>query len=245
MLNKTTTIKCILNILQRDAGDIRIFGKQMKEAEIEVKEEIGVVFDDIQFPEPLNPSQINNFMKKLYKKWDSTYYFELLEKFQVPQKKTMKELSRGMRMKLSLAVALAHHPKLLILDEPTSGLDPIIREEILDLFLDFMQDESHSILFSSHITSDLEKIADYITFIHQGKIQFSEEKDLLLEEYGIFRGDDQELQAIPPTAIKGIRRNTYSVEALVKRTEVNEFFTLEKPTIEEIMLFTVKEVTNR
>ncbi|MEK5482591.1 MULTISPECIES: ABC transporter ATP-binding protein [unclassified Viridibacillus] len=237
---KTTTIKCILNLLQNDTGEIRLFGKKLEEAEIEIKEEIGVVFDDILFPEPLNPTKINHFMKKLYKNWDVSYYFELLEKFHVPLKKTMKELSRGMRMKLSIAVALAHHPKLLILDEPTSGLDPIVRDEILELFQDFMQDKSHSILFSSHITTDLEKIADYITFIHEGKIQFSEEKDYLLEEYAIFRGDDQELKAIPPTAIKGIRRNAYSVEALVKRSEVNTIFSLEKPTIEEVMLFTVK-----
>ena len=182
---KTTTIKCILNLLKKDAGTIKLFGVNSTDDNLAIKEQIGVVLDDIHFPESLTPQQINKFLQKTYINWNPPYYFELLKQLKVPINKPIKEFSRGMKMKLSITIALAHHPNLLILDEPTSGLDPIVRDEILDLFLEFMQDENHSILFSSHITSDLEKIADYITFIHEGEILFSENKDDLLYELGI------------------------------------------------------------
>ncbi|WP_107923039.1 ABC transporter ATP-binding protein [Lysinibacillus parviboronicapiens] len=237
---KSTTIKCILNLLKKEYGEILLFGKDAAEHEIAIKNDIGVVFDDLHVPETLNATQLDKFMKKVFISWDSHYYFERLAQFKIPVQKRVKELSRGMRMKLSIALALSHHPKLLILDEPTSGLDPIIRDEILDLFLAFMQDERHSILFSSHITSDLEKIADYITCIHNGEILFSESKDVMLYEYGIFKGSKEEVSELPEHAIIGKRYGIFGVEVLVRRNDVNEVFPLEKPTIEEIMLFYVK-----
>ena len=217
-----------------------LFGKDVVEHELSIKNDIGVVFDDLHVPETLSATQLDKIMKKVFKTWDSGYYFERLAQFKVPGRKKVKELSRGMRMKLSIAIALSHHPKLLILDEPTSGLDPIIRDEILDLFLTFMQDETHSILFSSHITSDLEKIADYITFIHNGEILFSESKDVLVYEYGIFKGRNEEVSDIPEHAIIRKRNGAFGIEALVLKNEVNEVFSLEKPSIEDIMLFYVK-----
>jgi len=239
---KTTTIKCILDLLKIDAGKIRLFGKEMSEDDLAIKSEIGVVFDDLHFPETLTAKKISKFMNIVFSNWDESYYFHLLNKLKVQENKKLNELSRGMKMKLSIAIALAHHPKLLILDEPTSGLDPIVRDEILDLFLEFMQNEEHSILFSSHITSDLEKIADYITFIHEGKILFSESKDTLLYEYAIWRGTKDELKDLPPESILAMRENSFGLEVLVKRNEVSTAFELAQPTIEEIMLIYVKGV---
>lgn len=237
---KTTTIKCILDILVPNKGSIKIFGEQMSRDAMHIKEDIGVVFDDLYVPEMLKITEIERIWRGLYQNWDSTYFHQLLEKLKIPKEKSIKQLSRGMKMKLSIALALAHYPKVLILDEPTSGLDPIIRDDILTLFLEFMQDDTHSILFSTHITSDLEKIADYVTCIHNGRIQFSEAKETLIEKYSIFKGSAEEFKDLPEYAVVGKRNHSFGVEALVLTEKVNPSFFLERPTIEEIMVFMIR-----
>ena len=183
---KTTTIKAILNIINSE-GSIKIFGKDIKVNEKEIKEEIGVVLDDSFLSEYLTTKQVNSIMKSMYKNWDEQLYFKYLEEFKLPKNKLVKDFSSGMKMKLKIITALSHHPKLLVLDEPTSGLDPVARNELLDIFQEFIQNEENSILFSSHITSDLEHIADYITFINSGEIVLAKTRDELLEQYGIVK----------------------------------------------------------
>ena len=182
---KTTTIGCILNTLKKDSGLIEIFGKEMKDKDIQIRENIGVVYDGDNFPGYLTARQISDIMAGIYQQWDVSLFERYLEKFQLKSNQKISKYSKGMTMKLAVAAALSHHPQLLILDEATSGLDPIMREEILDLFLEFVEDEKHSILLSSHITSDLERIADYITFIHKGKIILTELKDTLIYNYAV------------------------------------------------------------
>ena len=179
---KSTTIKAILNLVHTSDGIIKIFGLDCKEHEMEIKEDIGIVLDEGFVSEYLNPKDINTIMKDMYKNWDEELYFKYLADFKLPEDKISKEYSSGMKMKLKIAVALAHHPKLFILDEPTSGLDPVARNDILDIFQDFIQDEEHGIFVSSHITSDLESIADYITFINNGEIVLSKTRDELLDK---------------------------------------------------------------
>lgn len=239
---KSTTMKCILNLLKKDAGSITVFGEDYLVNETMWKAQVGVVFDEIHFPDTLTARQLESFLSRVYATWDEPYFFRLLAQFKIPDNQKIKKLSRGMKMKLSLVAALSHHPKLLLLDEPTSGLDPIVRDEILDLLLDFMQDENNSILFSSHITSDLEKIADTITFIHEGHIILSENKDTLLFDYGIWQGTKADALQLPEQAIIAKRSSAFGFDILVKRAEVNPVFELTKPTIEDIMLFFVKGI---
>lgn len=238
---KSTTIKSILNLIHPESGDIKILGMDIIANEAKLKEQIGVVFDECHFHESLHAGDINLFMSKIYSNWNEKVYFDLLKKFQLPNKKIIKEYSRGMKMKLSIAVALSHNPKLLLLDEATSGLDPVIRNEILDVFYDFIQDEEHSILMSSHITSDLEHIADYITFIHDGKIIFTDSKDNILENYGVIRCGKKEYEQIDPSDIIGYRSSSYSCEALVnRRAEAKKKYkqlTIDPASLEDIMLF--------
>ncbi|WP_312699045.1 ABC transporter ATP-binding protein [Sedimentibacter sp.] len=238
---KSTTIKLMLDLISRDRGKITVLGKDNKLDFNSIKENVGVVMDESSFPDNLNAKEINKFMKKIYKTWDENKFFKHLNQFSITEDKSVKDYSRGMKMKLSIAVALSHDSKLLILDEATSGLDPIVREEILDIFLEFIQDESHSIFVSSHIISDLEKICDYVTFIHKGKIIFSEPKDELLETYGILKCSEEELKNIDTSFIKGVRKNKFGVDALVLKKKIKRSFVIDKANIEDIMLFYVKE----
>lgn len=234
---KSTTIKAVLNLIRRDRGEIQVFGKDNIQNELEIKEQIGVVFDSLNLPEMIRPLDVGRMMKSVYRQWDGDQYTRYLSQFQLPAKKLVKDLSRGMKMKLAIAVALSHNARLLLLDEATSGLDPIVRDEILDILLEFIQDESRGVLFSSHITGDLEKIADYVTFIHQGKILLSEPKDLLLEKYGVVQCTKEALAGLDKSAVVGVRRHQFGVEALVKKEKIPGAYTVGKASIEDIMLF--------
>ncbi len=243
---KTTTIKSILNIIKADSGNIKVFNLDIKDNDEEIKEDIGVVLDDCFLSEYLTPLDINKIMKNIYKKWDEQIYFKYIDSFKLPKNKISKDFSNGMKMKLKIAVALSHHPKLLILDEPTSGLDPVARSEILDIFQEFIQDEEHAILVSSHITTDLEHIADYITFINEGKIVFTRPKDELLENYGIVKCGEKEFNTIEKNDYIKYKKNRYEYEILVEnKVEFKKKYDIEvidKPTIEEIMLIYIKGV---
>lgn len=240
---KSTTIKLMLNLIHKDSGEISVLGLDNIKDEKQIKEQIGVVFDESNFPENIKIHDINKIMKNIYKNWDEAVFSSYTNRFSLPSNKILKEFSRGMKMKLSIAVALSHHAKLLILDEATSGLDPIVRDEILDVFLEFIQDEEHSIFLSSHITSDLEKIADYITFIHKGQIVFSEPKDELLYKYGILKCSASEFEKIDKSIVQGFRKNNFGVEALVLRNKVSGSHTIDHASIEDIMLFRIKGET--
>lgn len=238
---KSTTIELIMNAIKRNAGEIWVLGRENTTKEfVSIKEDIGVVMDEAYFPEVLNAKNVNRMMKYTYKRWDEEIYFHYIRRFHLDEKKEFKEYSKGMRMKLAIAVALSHQPKLLILDEATSGLDPIIRDEILEIFNEFTREEDHSILISSHIISDLEKISDYIAFLHQGKLVFCEEKDRLLEQYGILRVTSAELSDVPKEAIIGQKDGKYAKELLVRCSQISSTFEVERAGIEDIILFLAK-----
>ena len=241
---KTTTIKAILNIIDT-RGEIKIFGKDNKKYEKEIKKDIGVVLDDSFLSEYLTAKNINLIMKEFYNNWDKEKYFNYLKQFDLPTNKTIKEFSSGMKMKLKIVVAISHSPKLLILDEPTSGLDPIVRNEILDIFRKFIEeDENRAILMSTHITTDLEHIADYIVFIEKGNIIFNLPTEELLENYGIVKCSKEDFEKINNTDYIKYKKEKYQYEVLVankydfkRKYNIN---VIDKPTIEDIMLFYVK-----
>lgn len=243
---KTTTIKAILDIIKEYQAEIKIFGLDNRKDGEKIKEDIGVVLDDMFFPETLTPSDINLVMKDVYKNWDAKVYFQYLTDFSLPEKKQIKTFSKGMRKKLEIAVALAHHPKLLILDEPTSGLDPIARNEVIDIFRDFIQNEECSILLSSHITTDLEHIADYITFINKGEILLSKTCDELLERYGIAKCTGEEFDKIEKEDFIRYRKMKYNYEVLVedkrKFSQKYGIGIMDKITLEDLMLLMIKGV---
>ena len=214
---KSTTIHAALGLVHKEAGMVSILGKE--ELDNETKEQIGFVFDGNHFSEILSPKKIGHVMKDIYRSWNGQTFQELLKKFGLPVGKPIKQFSKGMKMKLAIAVELSHNSKLLILDEATSGLDPVIRDDILDMLLDFVQDESHSILVSSHITSDLEKIADYIVFIHEGRVVFSKPKDELTEQYGIIKCGAAQFDALDKSDVIVYRKLDYEWQALVADRE--------------------------
>lgn len=241
---KSTVIKAILDLIRKESGEVEFYGKTLTGDAVELKEDIGVVFDTLHFHEMLTPEKIDNICKFTYKNHDSGAFKGYLESFGLSGKMKISEMSKGMKMKLNIAIALSHKAKLLILDEPTSGLDPIARDELLEILLDFMQDETHSILISSHITSDLEKIADYITFIHEGKVLFTKPKDELLYEYRIVRCGERQFESLKAEEGAIYRKMDYQYDVLVphgKELEGKyEGCTFDRPTIDEIMLLYVK-----
>lgn len=238
---KTTTIKMIMNAIQRDDGIVRVLGVDNQDAAFnEVKHDIGVVLDEAYFPEVMTAKQVGSIMKRTYRNWDDDSYRQSLAKLSLPDNKAFKDFSRGMKMKLGITVALSHNPKLLILDEATSGLDPIVRDEMLDIFNDFTRDETHSILLSSHIVSDLEKICDYIAFIHKGKLVLCEEKDRLLDEYTVVSLSKEEYRLLPRRVVLGYKENEYGVEVLLPRESVPKTARVERTTLENIILFLVR-----
>ena len=239
---KSTTINAALGLVQREDGVVSILGRE--ELDGDIKEQIGVVFDGSNYPEILSPQKLNRVMKNIYRTWDERIYFGLLKQFSLPSDKQIKQFSKGMKMKLAISAAFSHHSRLLILDEATSGLDPVVREDILDMLLDFVQDEEHSILVSSHITSDLEKIADYIVFIHDGKVVFEKQKDELTERYGIIKCGAAQFDALDKSDIISYRKMDYEWHILVtdrERAQKKYPKALVVPAaIDEIMLLYVK-----
>ena len=234
---KSTTIRLLLGLAKRSGGEVSVLGCDPETAEPELREEIGVVMDDCPFPETMTLRDVRRILAAAYRHFDEAKFDSLGLKFALPERQKIKDYSRGMRMKLSIAAALSHGSRLLILDEPTSGLDPVTRDELLDILLDFIQDEGHSVLISSHIVSDLEKLCDYIVFIHGGKIVFAEEKDSLKEKYALFRGSAEELAALGRNAVAAYMRGDFGMSALVYRGEVPAGTPLERAGIEDIMLY--------
>jgi ABC-2 type transport system ATP-binding protein len=238
---KTTTIKAIMNALTPNSGEIKVFGLDNKKHEVEIKEKIGFVYAEFDFFINFKLKDIKKYIAPFYKNWDEELYQKYMKKFELNPKSKINKISTGMKTKFALALALSHHAELLILDEPTSGLDPVFRDEFLDMLLDIVQDEQKTILFSTHITSDLDKIADYITYIHKGKIVFSKERDQIYENYYVVKGDLQDLLGKEKVFI-GIKKNKYGFEALTNnvsevKKDFGENINLERATLEEIMVF--------
>lgn len=237
---KSTTIKCILDIVHKDSGAINVLGKDNVKYNRYVKENVGAVLDEAGFNGSFTARQIGRIMRYTYENWDDSEYDRLLKALSVPLNKKFKEFSKGMKMKLGIAVALSHHAKLLILDEATSGLDPVVRDEITDLFMEFTRNEDHSVLISSHIVSDLEKICDYIAFIHEGRLLLCEEKDVLLNEYAIINCTEEQFTALDSRSVIGLRRSPYGVQAVVKKAEIPSGFDTSPVSLEELFVFMIR-----
>ena len=232
---KSTTIRMILGLTRPDRGEITVFGQKMDQ---ELKQKIGVVLDEPGYPNCMNARQIGNMLAGIYRNWEKDTFAGYLEKLNIPEGKPFKDFSKGMKMKLCLAAALSHGAKLLILDEATSGLDPVVRDDILDILNDFTRDEGNSVLISSHIVSDLEKICDYIAFLHRGKLMLCREKDELLNEYAFVQGSLEEINALDPI---GRRDGRFGTEAIVRRSDVPAGMKTSPITIEELFIFMAKE----
>jgi len=242
---KSTTIKLIMNLIRRNSGEIKVFGLDNVKHEREIKERIGFIYDQNHFYDELTLAQMKKSIAKFYKNWDDRQYHKYMKLFNLKEDGKIKELSKGMQMKFSLILALSHNPELIIMDEPTSGLDPVFRSELLDILLEIIQDENKSIFFSTHITTDLEKIADYITFINNGSIIFSRPKDEILEDYSVVKGSKELIKSIEKYDFIGIKNNKFGFEGLTAKGDkykklLKDRVVIEKPTLDDIMLFTVR-----
>ncbi len=244
---KSTTIHLLTGELRPDSGTVSVLDAEPGGPDFRaVKERLGVVLDDAWFPEILNARQVGTMMAMTYESWDAELYESYLTRFTLPREKNFKDYSRGMRMKLAIAVALAHRPEVLLLDEATAGLDPIVRDEVLEIFREFSEAEDHAILLSSHILSDLEKLCDYIAFLHQGKLLFCQEKDRLLETYGLFVGTRRQAEELAEDAVLAREDSGFGgVRAIVRRDAVPACLPLEKPTVEDIILAMVRKEQKR
>jgi len=246
---KSTTIKLVMNLLKRNGGEIRVFGLDNILQEQEIKERIGFVYDESYFYEELTVSEMKRIIAPFYRRWDENAFNKYLKDFDLPPQKKIKSLSKGMKMKLSLALALSHNADFIIMDEPTSGLDPIFRNEILDILRDLMQDENKGVLFSTHITTDLDKVADYIAFINKGELVLTGPKDFIMESYGLVKGGKELLDRDIRKEFVGIRENSYGFEALTRdiakaRALFRDSVVIERPSLEDIMLYTIRGSIN-
>ncbi|MCR0199522.1 ABC transporter ATP-binding protein [[Clostridium] innocuum] len=241
---KSTIINCIMDLVKRDSGEITVLGQQMNKDNLALREDIGIVFDVSDFYDSFSMEHTEKILQDVYKSWDHETFQKYKQQFALPDKKRMKEFSRGMKMKTAIAIALSHKPRLLILDEATSGLDPVMRDEILDVFLEFVQDEHHSILLSSHISTDLEKVADYITFLHDGELVLSACKDELIYQYGIMKCREEDFKQLDPDAIIRYRKQPYETVVLVadRKAAAHNYpnCIVERATLDDIMLLYVK-----
>ena len=237
---KTTTIDCILNTVRKDSGTVKLFGREMGDEDTDIREKIGVVYDGDNFPGFWTATHLSRVMAGLYAQWDDALFQKYLEEFRLPPRQKIRSYSRGMTMKLALAAALSHHPQLLILDEATSGLDPIMRDDMLDVFLEFVQEESHSIFLSSHITSDLDKIADYIAFLHMGKLIMTVSRNDLAYKYGVMRCRESQFSALHPEDMIAYRKRDFQIDVLVSDVEAarNKYrdAVIDHVSVDEVML---------
>jgi len=234
---KSTTLKLLLNMIQKDSGRITILGKDEKNID---KNEIGVVFDECRFHESFTAKDINQVLKSIFQRWNEPQFFNYLNRFEVPSNKKLKEFSRGMKMKISIAAAVSHDAKLLLLDEPTSTLDPVVRDEMLDIFYDFISDEQHSIIISSHIVSDLEKVCDYIAFMHKGKMILCEEKDRLLQECRLAQMSEAEFSAIDKDEIIGSRKTPFGITAVIRKAAAAQIRNTQPINLEDLFVYMIR-----
>lgn len=240
---KTTTINALLNIVKKDEGEIKLLGLDSVKDEFEVKSQIAAVFDELPFDDRLNANDINKILREVFEQWSSETFFSYLDRFSLPRKKKFGKFSKGMKMKLQIASALSHNAKLLIMDEATTGLDPVVRNEILDIFLEYLQNEEHTILMSSHITSDLDKVADSVTFIDKGKLLISGYKDDILDSHGVLKCTKSDYKEIDPEDIISARLSDFGAEVMVAdRAECSRKYSgavIDPATLEEIMIYYV------
>ena len=239
---KSTTISALLDLISLDRGSIEIFGQSHEKTAREAKARMGVIIDGLDPYLMYYPGDVEKIMSRMFPgRWDGQLFRNYMDRFKLPREKRIKDYSKGMRVKFNFAAALSHRPELMILDEATSGLDPVVRDEMLDVLRDFIQDEHRSVLLSSHIISDLEKVCDYVTFLHQGRLLLSEPKDELLDRYVLAKAPEQELRRLDPAAVIGLRAGRFGAEALILRSALPAGMAHQAATLEDIMLYHIKE----